>query len=130
MALRTYINVTLPPPCTPSGNDSNIKEGRKGQKKERGSMGRGRESLVKWNLVTDASWGARPCRRGWRLYIVCMYALVVRRRVHVYEFVCVISCRKRTGHERTSRERLFFTRRDHFTLPPEAFFPPKAFSCS
>lgn len=53
--------------------------------------------------------------------------------VHARMCVCVRACVARVGKGQNMSahwERGSFTRRDHFTLPPEAFFPPKAFSCS
>lgn len=48
-----YASLAANAMCT-RGNESNIKRGNGG---ERRRAGRGRESLVKWNLVTDAKEG-------------------------------------------------------------------------
>lgn len=82
----------------PRGNESNIKEGeRKSKRKtERGRVERGRESLVKWNLVTDASEGGAALQG--RLEVVCCVYVCLAVRVRVYQyvhvnvFVCVQAC--------------------------------------
>lgn len=78
--------------------------------------------------------GARPCREGWRFYVVCVCVearvlIHARERVRVQR-LCVQLVQEKGQDMSAHWESGSFTWRDHFTLPPEALFPPKAFSCS
>lgn len=54
-------------------------------------MERGRESLVKWNLVTDASEGGAALQGRVEVVCVCI-CLAVRVRVYQYVHVNVFVC--------------------------------------
>lgn len=67
LPLCTLFHVTCLHSCIVSQRkQSTVKE----RESKKGRVERGRESLVKWNLVTDASEGARPCGEEWRFYVV------------------------------------------------------------
>ena len=134
---KTYTSIThavyLPPQLSAAPEEMNLtwKRGRASEK-EKGRVGR--ESLVKWNLVTDATEGGAALQ-GWVEVGCCVYV-----RAHVFDARARHShlCARaragwggRGGQDMSAHwESGSFTRRDHFTLPFEAFFPPKAFSCS
>ena len=72
-------------------------------------------------------------RGGAALHVVCMYAWPCACAcVNTCTWTCLcVQARAGKGQDMSAHwESGSFTRRDHFTLPPEAFFPPKAFSCS
>lgn len=72
--------------------------------------------------------GRGPSRGGWRLLCVSAWA-----RINVHARAVQLRMQDRPGKGQDMSAHWVsgsFTRCDHFTLPPEAFFPPKAFSCS
>lgn len=115
--------------CIP---EETIKDGRRGEREsKRGRVEQGRESLVKWNLVTDASDGARPQQgRKGGSFMLCMSAWA---RVNAHARAPHLCAQARVGKGQDMSPHWAsgsFAWCDHFTLPPEALFPPKAFSCS
>lgn len=110
LGLPAYIAILCP-----RGNECSIKERESKRKREReGESGAGAGKFSKVELGNRCERGGRgPAGKGGGCMLcVCMR---VRARVHVImrarerAFVCVSSCRKGTGHERTLRERLFYS---------------------
>lgn len=89
----------------------------------------GAGKFSKVELGNRCEWGERgPSRGGWRLLCVSAWA-----RINVRAHAVQLCMQDRAGKGQDMSAHWVsgsFTRCDHFTLPPEALFPPKAFSCS
>lgn len=94
-----------------------------------GASWAGAGKFTKVELGNRCEWGGRgPSREGWRLLCVSAWA---RINVHARAVQLCMQDRPGKGQDMSAHGVSgSFTRCDHFTLPPEAFFPPKAFSCS